>query len=206
MGRIQKVCKAKNEIATNTESLIRSIERAFKQVSEQLDAIINSYIELHKRQKFCGSKMPIIEKIESFDINIKTFRIDEITSKVQDAYSVDLISYEKIVQNGVSQFLSQHNGGFKCGAITGDCQTLVTGGCDSVIRVWDLVQKRQMFMLLGHNSVVSCIALTGDEQYTISGSYDASVRVWNLQQKSQIAVLKGHKGGVLSICYLENQF
>ena len=112
LGRIQKVYKAKNEIASNTGSLIRSIERAFEQVSELLDAIINSYIELHKRQKFCGSELPILEKIESFNINIKTFRIDEITSKVQDAYSVDLISYEKIVQNGVSQFLINITGDF----------------------------------------------------------------------------------------------
>ena len=119
---------AKNEMASKTESLIRSIERALKQVSEQLDVIINSHIELLKRQKFWGSELPIIEKIESFDIKVKTVRIDEITSKVQDAYSIELISYKKIVQNGISpKIIETKIGKFIYGEVAHDDKMIKRG-------------------------------------------------------------------------------
>lgn len=203
--RIQKIITAKNEIASKTHSLIKSIEQALKTVSEQFDSIIESYVELLKHQKFCSSELQIIEKIELLDISVHSIKLDEIINTIQIAYSINLISFENTLQNGANQFLTKHNGGFWCGAVTGDYKILITGGYDSVIRVWDLTNKNQKFVLLGHNSIVSCLTLTGDEQHIISGSFDASVRIWNFKQNSRSIILKGHKGGVKGVCYLENR-
>ena len=203
--RIKKIKEGKNKLALKSKSLIDSIERAFKQASNKLDALVESYSELLNRQFFFSSELPIIVKIETSETEVRAISIDEITNEVQNAYSIELISYEKKLQNGHNEFLNQSNGGFQCGVITKDCQTLATGGYDSVIRVWDLIQKRQKFVLLGHNSDVKCLTLTGDQQFLISGSIDASVRVWNLLKKSQLVVLKGHKGGVEGVCYIEAQ-
>lgn len=78
----------------------------------------------------------------------------------------------------------------------------MTGGKDSVIRVWDLSKNKQKFVLLGHNMNVTSIALTNHPNFIISGSYDASVRVWDMMGRKQVALLKGHEDKVLAICYV----
>ena len=80
----------------------------------------------------------------------------------------------------------QHSGGLKCGVITQDATKLITGGFNSIIRVWDLNQNKQKFTLHGHDSEVRCLVLTNDSKFLLSGSFDATVRVWDLNQKKQI--------------------
>lgn len=205
ISHIKKINLIKIGINTQTKSLIKSIEGAFIQATRQLESIKNNYIELLKRYKFFASELPDIEKIELFDIKFKTIKIDGISSAVKNTFSQELITYEKMIENRENLFLFKHNGGFRCGAITTDYKTLVSGGADAVIRVWDLAHNIQKFILLGHNSAIQCIVLTGDNQHIISGSYDASVRIWDIEKKSQSALLKAHKGGVHGICYIENR-
>lgn len=204
LERILKIKVARNKIKSDARLLIIQIETTSEQTAGQLDRMINSYIELHRRNKFCTSELQTIENIELFDIDIKINGIDKIISEVQKAYSQEIVAYEKNVQNMENQFLSQHNGGFWCGVITNDYKAIITGGCDSTIRVWDFDQKIQKFVLFGHSSFIKCIGLTRDNEYIISGSLDASVRIWNFKQRSQVAVLRGHKGGVFGVSYIEN--
>ena len=146
--------------------------------------------------------MQTIEKIESFEMKFET---NELRSKIEKVFSQDLFEYIERFNYTKIQFLNEHVSGFRCGDIIDDGNTLVTGGFDFTIRVWDLVNKNQKFVLHGHNSTVYCLTSTEDSKFIISGSTDASVRIWSIEQKIQIAILKGHRNVIYSICYIKAQ-
>lgn len=76
--------------------------------------------------------------------------------------------------------------------------TLVSGGYDHTVRVWDVVTGESKWVLTGHREKVYSvvydpdIAGGGSQRRCMSGSMDASVRVWNLEDGSCIWSLEGH--------------
>ena len=197
--------KVKNELSSITYSLINQLNSHHKQSIDKLDRISKDCIQLLQHEKFCESELQKLKELESLKVIFKTVEIDSIKREIEKIYNQEFFSCSNSSQNAEIEFLNQHTGGFSCGAFSEDGTILVTGGYDSTIRGWDLVQKSQKFVLCGHNSDVKCITLTGNSQYIISGSYDASVRVWSFHDRLQVALLKGHTCAVLAICYIEER-
>ncbi|KAK9323757.1 WD40-repeat-containing domain protein [Lipomyces orientalis] len=73
--------------------------------------------------------------------------------------------------------------------------TLVSGGCDRDVRVWDLKTGRCKMVLHGHTSTVRCLKMS-DSRTAISGSRDASLRVWDIETGTCKHVLLGHQASV----------
>lgn len=79
--------------------------------------------------------------------------------------------------------------------------TLVSGGCDRDVRVWDLTTGMAVHMLRGHTSTVRCLKMSGKD-IAISGSRDTTLRVWDIRKGICKHVLIGHQASVrcLEIC------
>lgn len=73
--------------------------------------------------------------------------------------------------------------------------TLVSGGCDRDVRVWDMATGRNKFTLRGHTSTVRCLKMS-DEFTAISGSRDTTLRIWDLKNGTCKHVLVGHQASV----------
>ncbi|KAI1397860.1 WD40 repeat-like protein [Hypoxylon fuscum] len=73
--------------------------------------------------------------------------------------------------------------------------TLVSGGCDRDVRVWDMPSGRCLYTLRGHTSTVRCLKMS-DENTAISGSRDTTLRVWDIRQGVCKNVLVGHQASV----------
>lgn len=73
--------------------------------------------------------------------------------------------------------------------------TLVSGGCDRDVRVWDLKTGRCIHTLRGHTSTVRCLKMA-DENTAISGSRDTTLRVWDIRTGLCRNVLVGHQSSV----------
>jgi F-box and WD-40 domain protein CDC4 len=73
--------------------------------------------------------------------------------------------------------------------------TLVSGGCDRDVRVWDLKTGNCSQILRGHSSTVRCLQMV-DESTAVSGSRDGTVRVWDVKQGVCKRVLEGHDSSV----------
>jgi WD40 repeat protein len=61
-----------------------------------------------------------------------------------------------------------------------DGRTLVGGGSDGVIYVWDLTKDTPAHKAYGHKEMVTCLALCPDGQRLASASGDHTALVWNL--------------------------
>ncbi|KXT09606.1 hypothetical protein AC579_7654 [Pseudocercospora musae] len=73
--------------------------------------------------------------------------------------------------------------------------TLVSGGCDRDVRVWDLTTGNAQHMLRGHTSTVRCLKMSGSN-IAISGSRDTTLRVWDIRKGICRHVLVGHQASV----------
>ncbi|KAK4169298.1 dehydrogenase E1 component-domain-containing protein [Cladorrhinum sp. PSN259] len=73
--------------------------------------------------------------------------------------------------------------------------TLVSGGCDRDVRVWDLTTGNCRHTLRGHTSTVRCLKMS-DATTAISGSRDTTLRIWDIVTGHCKNVLVGHQASV----------
>ncbi|KAG6917111.1 hypothetical protein DXG01_003931 [Tephrocybe rancida] len=73
---------------------------------------------------------------------------------------------------------------------------VVSGGCDKVVRVWDVKSGHCIYTLGGHTSTIRCIRTLHSRPLTVTGSRDGTVRTWDIQRGVAVRVLEGHTGSV----------
>ncbi|KAF9893747.1 hypothetical protein FE257_009917 [Aspergillus nanangensis] len=73
--------------------------------------------------------------------------------------------------------------------------TLVSGGCDREVRVWNMATGASIYLLRGHTSTVRCLKMS-DKNTAISGSRDTTLRIWDLTTGTCKNVLGGHQASV----------
>jgi hypothetical protein len=81
-------------------------------------------------------------------------------------------------------------------AFTPDGRSVLVGGEDSVVHVWDLATHRDVRQLRGHTGAVLDLAVTPDGRLALSASRDGTVRVWDLAAGTEARVFRGHPAGV----------
>ncbi|MEH1932210.1 MAG: caspase family protein, partial [Nostoc sp.] len=84
-------------------------------------------------------------------------------------------------------------------AISADGQTIVSGGRDGTVRLWNLQGLPLVEPLRGHEGSVNSVAISADGQTIVSGGDDGTVRLWNLQGLPLVEPLRGHEGCVNSV-------
>ncbi|CAN6676014.1 unnamed protein product [Malus baccata var. baccata] len=79
---------------------------------------------------------------------------------------------------------------------------LVTGGRDSVCRVWDVRLKNvQVHALTGHEDAVCSLLTLPTDPQVISGSHDTTVKLWDLRKGKTFSTLTHHKKSVRAMTH-----
>jgi WD40 repeat protein len=70
-------------------------------------------------------------------------------------------------------------------ALTKDGQTIVSGGQDASIRLWDFASGKEVHKFLGHNGPVYGLELMADDSQLVSiADKDLAVKIWDLEKQS----------------------
>ncbi len=78
------------------------------------------------------------------------------------------------------------------------CVLLVSGGKDTDLIVWDIVNESGKYRLKGHKGVITDCALIPEKNLLVSCSKDSFVKVWDLETQHCINTLVGHRSEVPS--------
>ncbi|MBW4427676.1 MAG: caspase family protein, partial [Nostoc desertorum CM1-VF14] len=84
-------------------------------------------------------------------------------------------------------------------AISSDGQTIVSGGDDGTVRLWNLQGQPLAEPFRSHECEVNAVAISSDGQTIVSGGDDGTVRLWNLQGQPLAEPFRGHENRVNSV-------
>ncbi|CAK1596595.1 unnamed protein product [Parnassius mnemosyne] len=87
--------------------------------------------------------------------------------------------------------LNTHNKGTSALDMTSDGRTLISGGCEGQVRVWDIKPETQTLkkVLKEHKSPVSAIQVSPNDMEAVSAGTDGSCIIWDLMSLSRRQVL-----------------
>ncbi|AFZ18948.1 WD40 repeat domain-containing protein [Allocoleopsis franciscana] len=77
-------------------------------------------------------------------------------------------------------------------AISADGKTLVSGGQDKAIKIWDLSTGELKKTLQSDSGEIEALAIAPDGKTVVSGSGDLMVRIWDITSNQRPRMLKGH--------------
>ncbi|CEG69887.1 hypothetical protein RMATCC62417_05879 [Rhizopus microsporus] len=124
----------------------------------------------------------------SRDMTIRVWKLpnlNDLPLPLFDAVEDDFIS-----RRYLKYTLKEHENAVRDIAVHGN--TLVSGGYDYMVIVWDLATGRSKHILKGHTMKVYCVAIDPKRRHCISGSMDFTVRIWGLDDGECKFVLQGH--------------
>ncbi len=85
-------------------------------------------------------------------------------------------------------------------AVSPDARTVVSGGLDDRIIIWDLLSGQARLVINdAHSKPINSLAISPDGQFLVSGSDDDTIKVWQLATGQMVRSISGHRGDVNAV-------
>ena len=150
-------------------------------------------------------QMQDIDGVIKTEMIIKRIKSNELVQTILELFNEDLIAFqhnpvkERLLIS--SQFLTAHNGGFECLAVSRNGQLMITGSGDTTVRVWELNEKKQLACYSDHKGAVKCVVISKNCSLALSGSDDKTLILWDIKKHSLKNIFYGSSGSVNSVAF-----
>ncbi len=92
-----------------------------------------------------------------------------------------------------------HDGTARAVALTSDGKRAISASNDGTLKVWDLVNWKELCTLPGQSGAFSAVAITSDGRRAISGSSEGTLNIWDLEQAKESCRLPGHSQRITAV-------
>lgn len=84
-------------------------------------------------------------------------------------------------------FDSKHNSYITSNIVySPDEKFVASGGKDRTVRIWSILDKKEVRIFKGHNDEITSIMYSSDGKFIASGSKDRTVRIWDIRKGKEI--------------------
>ncbi len=80
-------------------------------------------------------------------------------------------------------------------------QSVLTGGVDTIVRLWDTLTGQEMCRFVGHTATVWSVAFAPNGRTALTASRDKTTRLWDIQTGRELQQFSGHSESVWGIAY-----
>lgn len=84
-------------------------------------------------------------------------------------------------------------------AVSPDGKKIASGGCDRLVRVWDLASGKLEHAIENHADWVFAVAFGPDGNLLVTGSRDKTAKAWDLKAKESVLTFPDHQQPVYSV-------
>lgn len=71
-------------------------------------------------------------------------------------------------------------------AYSPDEKFVASGSKDRTVRIWSILDKKEVRILKGHTDEISSITYSSDGKFIASGSKDSTIRIWDIKKSKEI--------------------
>ena len=111
----------------------------------------------------------------------------------------DIITLDLITGSQTAIFLG-HTDQVSSIIFSSDGKSLVSGGHDTTVKLWDTQTGGVVKTFVGHTSLVRSVSISADHSTIASGSFDGTVRLWDIQTGECRHVIN-QSTSVYSVCF-----
>ncbi len=165
----------------------RSILARLKEYLQKPEAATDARIllaSLHKRDDLLDS----VEKEITRLLTVK--KVGRSTGKTRNL----VLPPEQLIFRG-------HEGPVFGVAYLPDNQTILTGGVDNTIRLWNLQTGKEIRQFLGHTGAIWNIACSPDGSTFLSSSRDQTARLWDVATGKTLHCISAHTDSVWGVAF-----
>ena len=159
----------------------------------EIDELISAYSTLLNLKSFNPVSVQLLRNISNTMICLKRPTPASLTYQVvQHPRFLPCSPNLSILANAHSIYIDSFSSIITDIRLLRDNSTVIICSFDKTIRIWNVVNGKQLIILYGHQGHIERLELTKDENFLLSASHDNSVFVWDLRVYQKVCELKWH--------------
>ncbi|MBE8965610.1 pentapeptide repeat-containing protein [Nostocales cyanobacterium LEGE 12452] len=143
----------------------------------------------------------ILNLLTHTEIDLSGYDFSHLTVWQADLRNVNLHNVNFTYADLAKSVFVETLGGIHSVAFSPNGKLLATGDTSGEIRLYQVVDGKQLLIVKGHTGFIWPVAFSPDGHIFASGGDDQKVKLWDTNTGQCLANLQGHSGGIWSIAF-----